>query len=147
MPRGKGSKNKKTLFREQQLQTALDACAKANLSLPEFLIETLKVMRHVALAPLTRKTGPTRSQAETIAAMDEQLKDRLVSRLYKAAQIGVWLMEFTHPKLGRVEHSGLDGGPIEHLHEHSTAAAEYVQGRIDRIVERRRAVEPISGPH
>jgi len=147
VPRAKGQKNRTTLMRERGIQSALDACSKADLSLPEFLVESIKIVRHVALAPLTRRNGPTRSQAENIAALDENLKDRLVSRLFKASQIAVWLMEFTHPKLARMEHSGLGGGPIEHVHDHSSAAAEYVQSRIDRLVERRREDQPISGPH
>jgi|SRR5215813_7908810 len=147
MPRAKGTKNRTTLMRERGIESALEACSKAGVSLPEFLLEAMKVVRHVALAPLTRRNGPTIAQAENIAAMDEALKDRLVNRLFKAAQIAVWMMEFTHPKLARMEHSGLGGGPIEHTHEHTSAAAEYVQGRIDRLVERRREIEPISGPH
>jgi len=145
MPRPKGSKNKRTLYLQAQVQDALEACKKAEVSLPSIMVESIKLLRCVAMASITiRGRERNRSQEELIAGMSDLMKNQLAARLFKLVQATVWLMEFTHPKLARVEHSGKDGGPIEHTHEQ---ASEYVRSRIDRLVERRRADELISGPH
>jgi len=143
MSRAKGSLNKATIAKQEQLKSALEICRDMEMSPPELMAKAIELIQKIALSPLSAAKS-AKEEAALLLSLPEDTKRNMVQRLQAASSIAHDLMEFAYPKLARMEHTGLAGGPIEHKHEHSDAT-EFVRSRIARLAAREGTGENSSG--
>ena len=134
MPRAKGSLNKATIIKRQALQSAFEVCQDMNISPPQIMAEAINVIRRIALSPLA-SARTAEEQAALFNSLPNDRREQIVRFLKTACDIDRDLMDFAYPRLARIEHTGADGGPIEHEHGISDPE-QYVLSRLARLAER-----------
>jgi|SRR5215813_2653086 len=107
MARKPGTPNRATLLRRENFLSCIEVCRACKVSPPQLLAEAMEVIRTLALKPLrgTPKMTP-QQRRDLIDSLTEQQKDRIIRRLAEASKIGYMLMDFSYPRMARIETIG-----------------------------------------
>lgn len=109
--RRKGSRGKAAVLRETQFQSAIEVFRGMGVPLPKLGAQLVEVLNAIALSEVPGQS------AETIRTLGPVQKDKLAKYCKIAIDAVAMMMEFSYPKLARVEVSGDPDNPLKVVNE------------------------------